>query len=39
MVEELSKEFTRLQHGADKIYENILIKDQDAGVPTVETLL
>ncbi len=39
MVEALAKEFTKLQHSADKIYDNILIKDQEKGVPTVETLL
>lgn len=38
MVEDLSKEFTRLQHAADKIYDNILIKDE-SGATTVETLL
>ena len=38
MVDSLAKEFTKLQHAADKIYDNILKKDE-SGKTTVETLL
>jgi hypothetical protein len=40
MVESLSREFTKLQHAADRIYDDILLKDEHGKTTaTVETLL
>ena len=38
MIDSLAKEFTKLQHSADKIYEKIL-KEEPSDKVTVETLL